>query len=264
MNYSPLTNSMVLTNNHGSRNGWEIDTITPHYMCWYCTGETCAESFVPASRRASATYCIGKYGDIVLNVPEEYKPWTTGSTLNDKRAITIECANYMETASGHVYGQLPDATWDSLVKLCADICQRYGKTRLCYVGDNDYNAVEPNGMLLTKHKWFQSTDCPGPWLDQQFDRLAAEVNALLDGSPVIIPTEEDEMICVFRPNDDESLPMCFYDGSKVHPIADPDELESVKMVYRETHDGKDIPVFSLGAKTAPYATRFINLIQRDW
>jgi hypothetical protein len=278
-------------------------------------------------------------------------------------------------------------------------------------------------MLLTKHKWFQSTDCPGPWLDLQFDRLADEVNerlgtsipdelhgwvtnidecrdasdyayctcavyscgysqedrkdisierlkngtaetdcsagvswwlykgGLLDENPwfytaieidylvskgfTLMPATvaprrndvlwrqghtaiyigdgmqaealwsedhsydgapgdqtggetlvreypaggwtyilrppaketidlEDEMICVFRPNGDEKQPLCYYDGSKVHPIADPDELESVRMVYKQTHNGKDIPIFDLGAPTAPYATRFINLTQRDW
>jgi hypothetical protein len=75
---------------------------------------------------------------------------------------------------------------------------------------------------------------------------------------------EDEMICVFRPNGDEKQPLCYYDGNKVHPIADPDELESVRMVYKQTHNGKDIPIFDLGAPIAPYATRFINLIQREW
>ena len=34
-------------------------------------------------------------------------------------------------------------------------------------------------MLLTKHLFFQATDCPGPWLSNQFSRLAKEVNAKL-------------------------------------------------------------------------------------
>ena len=179
MSNSSLISSSVLTDNYGYRNGWEIDTLTIHYMCWYTDGETCAESFVPSSRQASATYCIGKYGDIVLNVPEEYRPWTTGSTANDRRAVTIECANYMEDADGHVDGQLPDATWDALVRLCADVCERNGKTRLVYRGSADYDGLADTDMLLTKHKWFQATDCPGPWLDLQFDRLADEVNERL-------------------------------------------------------------------------------------
>ena len=29
------------------------------------------------------------------------------------------------------------------------------------------------------HKWYQDTDCPGPWLSYRFDDLASEINALL-------------------------------------------------------------------------------------
>lgn len=175
MTKSSLTNKEILTNNHSGPRNHSIDTITPHYMCWYTDGEICAQSFVPASRRASSNYCIGKYGDIVLSVPEEYRAWTSGNSANDNRAITIECANYAETANGHVYGQLPDATWKSLVSLCADICKRYGKKRLIYLGRADYRNIGSTDMLLTKHKWFQDTDCPGPWFDNQFERLAKEV-----------------------------------------------------------------------------------------
>lgn len=180
MGYSDLVNSIVLTDNCSSRGSFITDTITPHYMCWYTDGETCAESFVPASRRASANYCIGKYGDIVLNVDEDYRAWTSGYWGNDQRAITIECANYVEDDDyGHVEGQLPDATWQSLVALCADICVRLGYEGLYYCGSADYDSLPDGYMLLTMHKWFDSTDCPGPWLSYQFERLANEVNAVI-------------------------------------------------------------------------------------
>lgn len=175
--YSPLAGKIVSTANHSGKRNHAIDTITPHYMCWCTDGETCAQSFVPASRQASANYCIGKDGDIVGNVPEDCRAWTSGSAANDNRAVTIECANYMDSGAGHVWGQLPDATWRSLVALCADICRRNGKTRLVYRGKADYSGLKSTDMLLTKHKWFQDTDCPGPWLDKQFDRLATEVTA---------------------------------------------------------------------------------------
>lgn len=177
MSESSLVNKRVLTDNNGGPRNHAIDTITPHYMCWYTDGETCAQSFVPASRQASANYCIGRDGDIVLNVPEGLRAWTSGSSANDNRAVTIECANYMDAGGGHEYGQLPDATWRSLVALCADICRRNGKTRLVYRGSADYDGLAATDMLLTKHSWFQDTDCPGPWLDGQFDRLAREVNS---------------------------------------------------------------------------------------
>lgn len=180
MTKSKLTTSTILTNNYSSRYGEKITRITPHYMAWYTDGETCARSFVPASRQASANYCIGKDGDICCNVLEENRAWTSSSSYNDRKAITIECANFIDNSNGHVVGELPKATWDSLVALCADICERYG-FRLNYTGNDNGN--------LTKHKWYGNTDCPGPWFDKQFERLASEVNAILDGkTPAPTPT----------------------------------------------------------------------------
>jgi len=181
-----------MTNNCYKGRGHAIDTITPHYMCWYTDGATCARSFVPSSRQASANYCIGKYGDIVLSVDENSHPWTTGNYGNDDRAITIECANYMDTGNGHVYGQLPNATWNSLVALCADICKRHGKKRLVYRGSANYNGLSSTDMLLTKHMWFQDTDCPGPWFTKQFDRLASEVTKKIESTTIKQPDSSPE------------------------------------------------------------------------
>ena len=168
MTISSLVSGVLLTDNCYKPRNHKIDRITPHYMEWYTSAKTCCESFVPPSRRASANYCIGKDGEIWCNVEEQNCAWTTGSSYNDNRAITIECANYMDNAS---YGMIPYATWNSLVKLCVDICTRYG-FKLHYTGDDNGN--------LTKHKWYDDTDCPGPWLDTQFERLAKEVNAILE------------------------------------------------------------------------------------
>ena len=176
MSNSSLISGTLLTNNCSKPRNHVIDRITPHYMAWYTDAKTCCESFVPASRRASANYCIGKDGEIWLNVEEKNRAWTTGSSYNDNRAITIECANYMDSSR---YGMLPDATWNSLVKLCVDICKRNGIARINYTGDDSGN--------LTMHKWYQDTDCPGPWLSKNFGRLASEINAWLDGDPSPAP-----------------------------------------------------------------------------
>lgn len=176
MTISKLVSGVLLTNNCSKPRNHKIDRITPHYMAWYTSARTCCASFVPSSRRASANYCIGKDGEIWCNVEEQNRAWTTGSSYNDNRAITIECANYMDSAN---YGKLPDATWNSLVRLCVDICKRYG-FKLNYTGNDKGN--------LTKHKWYQDTDCPGPWFDKQFARLAKEVNTIIDnGSSPSVP-----------------------------------------------------------------------------
>ena len=70
-------------------------------------------------------------------------------------------------------GSLTDACWDALVDLCADVCRRNGVADCAYTGGTD--------GVLTMHRWYQETDCPGPWLSRQFERLSREVNARLVG-----------------------------------------------------------------------------------
>jgi hypothetical protein len=45
--------------------------------------------------------------------------------------------------------------------------------------------VNPDGyMLLTMHRWFQETDCPGDWAASRFGQLAEDINAAMDGETV--------------------------------------------------------------------------------
>lgn len=177
---SKLATETILTPKHSGLRNHSIDTITPHYVVGYSPARGVATYLRDTpSRTASANYIIGKDGEIVLNVEEKNRSWCTSSSANDNRAITIENANYMDSKNGHVYGQLPDKTWNSLVALCVDICKRNGKNRLVYRGKADYSGLKSTDMLLTKHKWFASTDCPGPWLDNKFNLLANRVNSQL-------------------------------------------------------------------------------------
>lgn len=180
MSNSKLISGTMLSPNCSRPRNHIIDRITPHYMCWYTSAKTCCESFMPVSRQASSNYCIGKDGEIWLCVDEANRAWTTGSAYNDNRAITIECANYMDTKDGHVYSQLPDKTWNSLILLCADICRRNGIKAINYTGNDNGN--------LTMHKWYQDTDCPGIWLSNNFKRLADEINNELNVKPTPTPT----------------------------------------------------------------------------
>lgn len=250
MSDSPLVSGTLLTDNRNSPRSHAIDTITPHYMAWYTDARTCCQSFVPTSRKASANYCIGKDGEIWLNVHESDRAWTSSSAANDNRAVTIECANYTDDARR---GVLPDETWASLVALCADICKRNGKTRLVYRGSADYSGLAATDMLLTMHKWFAATDCPGPWLSTQFDRLAAEVNKALGNTAGGDAQGGDEMVCIIQPNGEGYLE--YFDGTKVHPLSHPDEVEALNMVYKATHGGASIPCFALGTKNTPWAAR---------
>lgn len=169
--HSSLTNKIMLadpSNYTVGRQGYKVCKITPHHMAAIWTAERCAQSFQDPNRNASANYCIGNDGTIICNVDEVNRAWTSSNGVNDCQAITIEVAN----STGAPDWKVSDAAWNSLVKLCADICKRYG-FRLNFTG----NA---NGSL-TMHKMFAATACPGPYLEPRMGQLAKEVNALLDG-----------------------------------------------------------------------------------
>lgn len=187
MSHSKLATYINHSPNHSGKRNHKVDTLTPHYMDGNLSIETCAAIFKPTSRRASSNYGIGSDGRIGVYVEEENRAWTSGSSANDNRAITFECANL----SG---GKLTTACWNSLVKLCADICKRYGFKGVYYCGRADYSKLPDGYMLLTMHKWFQSTDCPGPWFSKQFSNLAKDINAYLESgrTPVIKPANNTQ------------------------------------------------------------------------
>lgn len=169
---SNLTNKTILadkSNYTKGRCGYKICKITPHHMAGVLTGEQCAKLFQKATRNASANYCIGVKGDIVCNVEEENRAWTSSSKWNDCQAITIEVSN--SKASGDY--PISDASWKSLVNLCVDICKRYN-FKLVYDGTK-------NGSL-TRHNMYANTSCPGKYLQSKFPQLVKEVNAKLSSN----------------------------------------------------------------------------------
>lgn len=172
MTNSPMVTYVKLSPNHSGKRNHVIDRITVHYMDGDLSVETCGEIFAAPSRRASSNYGIGSDGRIALYVDESNRSWCSGSSYNDNRAVTIECANLAG-------GALSDRCWNSLIELCADICRRNGIERLVYTGDDSGN--------LTKHKWYDNTDCPGPWLDTRFGAIARQVNEKLGQYTASVP-----------------------------------------------------------------------------
>lgn len=152
--FSELTEKIVPAspNNYAkgrTRDGitYKICKITPHHMSGKLTAQRCGELFQNSNRRASSNYGIGYNGEIYGYVNEEDRAWTSSNWRNDIQAITIECANDINKEPWSI----SEATWNSLVKLCVDICTRYN-FRLTYDGT-------PNGSL-TRHNMFADTDCP--------------------------------------------------------------------------------------------------------
>ena len=74
------------------------------------------------SRKTSASshYIIGLNGEILRCIPENEVAFHSGSYSMNRKSIGIE------TCHPDWNGKFAEATYNSLVELCADICKRYG------------------------------------------------------------------------------------------------------------------------------------------
>lgn len=180
MGNSPLVSYTCISPNRNSPRLNAIDRITIHCVVGQCSVETLGNVFLPWSRQASSNYGVGYDGRIGMYCPEGDRSWCSSSPANDHRAVTIEVAsdNY------HPYA-VTWAAYEATIKLCADICKRNGKNKLLWFGDANtalnYNP-KPNEMVMTAHRWFASTICPGDYLYSRFGDIANRVNALLGSS----------------------------------------------------------------------------------
>ncbi len=163
----------------------EIDTITIHHMAGNLSVETCGAGFAETSRKASANYGIGSDGRVGMYVPENRRAWTSSSTANDNRAVTIEVANI----GGDPTWPVSDAAYCKLLELCEDICRRYGKTKMVWLDDSaERVAYQPKAgeMGMTVHRDLAATLCPGPYLMDCMPEIARTVTSILQG-------KEDDM-----------------------------------------------------------------------
>jgi len=177
--WSPLTDKIRESGDNSGNRTYNITRITPH--CW--VGQVSIEDglayFATTSRQVSSNYIIGSDGRVGGCVREEWRAWTSSSRDNDNRAVTIECAS--DAKSPYAF---KDAVYLKLIKLCVDICKRYGKKKLLWISDKNKAlsySVKDDEMLLTVHRWFSDTDCPGSWLMGKMGDLATKVTAQLSG-----------------------------------------------------------------------------------
>ena len=129
-----------------------------------------------------------------LYVEEKNRSWCSSNSANDNRAVTIECASDTE-----VPFTFRDAVYQSLIRLCVDICQRNSKKKLLWLGSKDKTlSYEPaaDEMILTVHRWFASKSCPGNWLYSRMGDLAEKVTAQLGGT--IQGTEPKPTTALYR------------------------------------------------------------------
>ena len=178
-NSSLVEYTKISPNQSGTRNH-SIDRISPHCVVGQCTIESLGSWFALSSTQASSNYGIGKDGKIGLFVPESNRSWCTSSAANDNRAVTIECAS--DTYAPYA---MTDAVYQSLIKLCTDICRRNGKKKLLWISDKSkalsYTPAADE-MVITLHRWMAAKSCPGDWLVSRLGDLALKVTTALGGS----------------------------------------------------------------------------------
>lgn len=170
---SPLATSHVPTKYKTKRSQKQITKVTWHHMAGVRTAKSCAQMHASGARvNCSANYYVGNDGDICSSVEESYRAWTSASSWNDDRAITIEISN--DKAGGQ--WTISDKALKAAIALTIDICKRNGIKSVYY--DGTKNAP------LTCHFMFSATACPGPYLKSLFANgyIAQQINAGLKGA----------------------------------------------------------------------------------
>lgn len=166
-----------LSPNHSGQRTHSIDRITPHCVVGQLSAESICGCFTSPSRQASCNYGIGTDGKVSLCVEEKNRSWCSSSNANDQRAVTIECASDKTEPYA-----MDSKVYDSLIKLCTDICRRNGKKKLLWLGDRNKTlnyTPKSDEMILTVHRWFANKSCPGDWLYARLGDLASKVTAAL-------------------------------------------------------------------------------------
>lgn len=194
MSNSSLVTAKILSPNKYSPRKYPITRITIHHMAWVqCTSKKCGESFKSSARQASSNYGIGYDGDIALYVEEKDAAWTSSNYDNDNRAVTIEVAN----STGGPNWEISKKSYKALIELVADICKRNGKTKIIWFGDKaktlNYKPKE-HEMIMTVHRWFSATTCPGPYLYSKMGDIADDVNKKLATGTKEVKEEKSTVI----------------------------------------------------------------------
>lgn len=184
---SPLVVYTKLSPHHSGQRTKPIDMIAVHCMAGNCTIEGCGELFMV--KEASSQYGIGSDGRIAMYVEEKNRSWCTSSAAVDQRAITIEVAN---TTSREPF-PVSDKAYNSLVKLCVDICKRNNIKKLLWEADKSLfgNVARQN---LVVHRWFAAKSCPGETLYELQYKLAKDVNAKLGVKTPTVEKQETNVI----------------------------------------------------------------------
>ena len=193
---SSLVSYTKLSPNHSGKRTHSIDRITPHCVVGQLSAESICGCFTSTSRQAGCNYGIGTDGRVSLCVEEKNRSWCSSSNANDQRAVTIECASDMKAPYA-----MNSKVYESLIKLCTDICKRNGKKKLLWLGSKSKAlnySPKSDEMVITVHRWFANKSCPGDWLYSRLDDLAEKVTKNLSGTATSTPTTTTKKETLYR------------------------------------------------------------------
>lgn len=192
MSNSSLVTYTNISPNKSSPRNHVIDTITIHCVVGQLTAKQIVNltKFQNSEGQSSCNYAVGTDGSIGLCVEEKDRAWTSSSRSNDHRAITIEVASDTK----HPYA-VNDKAMSALIELVADICKRNGIKELKWKADKSL-VGQVDKQNMTAHRWFANTSCPGDYLYDKFDDIAAAVNKKLN--PVVAKPAETKPAVLYR------------------------------------------------------------------
>lgn len=170
---SDLTNWYSIAHRKwNSRAGNKITKITIHHMAGNLSKSQMESCVYNPNRQMSCNYAVYSDGTVECFVGEQFRSWCSSSWDNDKNAVTIETANDTLAPNWTVSKK----AYETLIKLCADICKRNGISPK-YTG-------KASGTL-TVHRMFSNTACPGPYLMKLHENgtIEKDIKAILNPAP---------------------------------------------------------------------------------
>lgn len=185
---SLLTSYTNLTKNKTTNRNQPITRITPHCFVGQVSAKRGCDYFATTPKKASCNYVVGYDGKIGLSVEEKDKSWCSSSDSNDQRAITVEIAS--DNVDPY---KITDAALEGFIKLCIDICKRYGKKRLVWIPNKTQAlaySVKSDELLITIHRWFENKVCPGAYIMGKIPYIVETVNKTLEGVENTMTKEE--------------------------------------------------------------------------
>lgn len=169
MTFSSLISGTIPNNNkYSSRHGVPVTRVIQHHFAGS------SDARLRGTDPASSSYIIYNDGSIWGHIPEEFRPWTSGSFEADGGAITYEVQNSSFQVNGNdndpASWQVSNAAYDAIIRLTADIARRHG-----------FGSVTPTNYQGHR-QWF-ATACPGGFLWTRMDNTRAQANSILTSKP---------------------------------------------------------------------------------